>query len=123
MSLNLKETVWFYHRGNWSKLIRSRQHTQSPYARASLQGRYRRWCQLGPPSPSSSYSGIVVTVYLYTGNEKAPEYLIKVFSICRNEIIYAEDFPDVLEVLKPLALLASNGIFVDAYRQRPSTSD
>jgi len=62
-------------------------------------------------------------VYLYTGNEKAPEYLIKVFSISRNEIIYAEDFPDVLEVLKPLALLASNGIFVDAYRQRPSTLD
>ena len=58
-------------------------------------------------------------MYSYMGNEKAPEYLVKVFSISQTETIYVEDLPHLLEVLNLLAPLASNGIFVDAYGQGP----
>ena len=124
MFQRVEETDWLYHRGRWSRVKRAHQriHPQYPRKRprcmplrATLRGRYRRWCHFGPLSPPPGYAGILVTAYAYTGQEKAPEYLIKVDSISRDEIIYAEDFPDLLDVLRSLAPLASNGIFVDAY--------
>ncbi len=129
MPLNSEETVWFYHRERWSRMRRVRHHTQLQNSstqtrclhwRASLRRRYKRWCHLGPVSPPSNYSGVIATVYSYAGNEKAPEYLIKVAAISHDEIIYVEDFPDLLAVLDLLASLVSNGIFVDAYGQGPS---
>lgn len=128
MFQHVEETDWLYHRGKWSRVKRTYQRIRSQYPRkrprcmplrATLRGRYRRWCHLGPLSPPPGYAGILVTAYSYIGQEKASEYLIKVDSISRDEIIYVEDFPDLLEILDLLAPLVSNGIFVDAYGRRP----
>lgn len=124
MFANFNENVWLYHRGEWSRIKNPLYDVRSPSASAPprrptwrqiLRQYSRKWCDFGPTPTLSNYYGILVSAYSYTGDGKAPEYLIRIVSISADEVIYAQDLPDLLEVLTLLAPLASNGIFTDVY--------
>ncbi len=128
MSNRSKENAWFYHRGEWTRTKNSLRNLGSlltsnnpRYAtrRQSLREYDRVWLDLGPTPIPSDYSGLLSSIYSYTGNGKAPEYLIRIISLSSEEVIYVEDFPDLLELLTLLTPLVSNGIFADAYVQSP----
>ena len=119
---NVGEKAWLYHRGQWSmikNLIYDEQLTYVASHRQSWRQILREynqiWAKLGPAVYPANYSGILVYVYSYTGDRKAPEYLIRIASLGNNEIMYAQDFPDLLAVLTLLAPVVSSGIFSDAY--------
>jgi hypothetical protein len=116
--------AWLYHRGKWSKINNPLPDTQDRRSAAAsrrtawrriLQEYDRLWINLGPAVPPSNYSGPLVQVYSYTGEGKAPQYLIRIVCISSDEAIYAQDLPDTLEVLTLLVPMVSCGIFTDAY--------
>jgi hypothetical protein len=121
---NIREYAWLYRRGEWLKirnLIYDEQFMHAAPTRQSwrqILREYRQiWGTLGPAISLTNYSGIHVYVYSYTGDRKAPEFLIRIVSMGNDEIIYAQDLPDLLGVLALLSPLVSSGIFSDAYTQ------
>ena len=121
-----KENAWFYHRGEWSIIKNPLQNSSSPLASASPRRTARRqglreyncvWLNLGPTPIPYDYSGLLASVYSYTGSGKAPKYLIRIISLSSEDAVYVGDFPDLLEILSFLTPLVSNGIFADAYTQ------
>ncbi len=126
MSPNFNEKAWLYHRGKWSRIKNPLHDVELAYAAAAprrltwrqiLREYNRRWGNLGPTMPSAKYAGILVYTYSYTGDKQAPKYLIRIVSIVNDDVMFAQDFPDLLEVLNLLAPVVSCGIFADAYRQ------
>jgi hypothetical protein len=129
MFANFDENAWLYHRGEWSRIKNPLYDARWPGASAPprrptwrqiLRDYRRKWGDLGPTSALPNYYGILVSVYSYTGDGKAPEYLIRIIAVSADEVIYSQDLPDLLEVLTLLAPLASNGIFTDAYMRGQS---
>lgn len=123
---NLYEKAWLYHRGAWSRIKNPLYNAQSPYANTSphratwrqiLREYDRQWGNLGPTAPPTNYPGVLVYAYSYTGEKKAPQYLIRIVSLGNDEVLYAQEIPDLLEVLSLLAPVVSCGIFSDAYMQ------
>src|SRR5438105_7573521 len=116
---NFNEKTWLYHRGKWSRIDNPLYDAQLTYAdfprrttwRQILRDYNHNWGNLGPAVPHAYYSGILVHTYCYTGDKKAPEFLIRIISLGNDEVIYAQDFPDLLEVLALLAPLVTSGIF------------
>jgi hypothetical protein len=124
MLTNIRENAWLYRRGKWlviKNLIYDEQLTYAAPVRQSwrqILREYRQlWGTLGPAISPTKYSGIHVYIYSYTGDRKAPDYLIRIVSLGNDEIIYAQAFPDLLGVLALLAPTVSGGIFSDAYTQ------
>jgi hypothetical protein len=123
MFRNIQEHAWLYRRGRWSRIKNPFYTTQSDNASESLHWRkllrdYAHiWSSLGPTPTSSNYASILVFIYSYTGKRRAPQYLIRVTAIGMNEIIYTQDFPDLLELLLLLAPIVSAGILSDVYMQ------
>lgn len=123
-----EENVWFYHRGEWSRIKNPLQNTEPHLAsvdpryttrRQSIRGYNRVWLNLGPKPIPFNYSGLLASVYSYTGSGKAPKYLIRINSLCSEDAIYVGDLPDLLEMLSLLTPLVSNGIFADTYTRGP----
>ncbi len=121
---NVGEKARLYHRGKWSMIKNPLYNTQLTYAatqrqswRQMLQEYNQIWGTLGPAVSPANYTGILVYIYSYTGDKRAPEYLIRIASLGNDEIMYAHDFPDLLAVLTLLAPVVSSGIFSDAYMQ------
>ena len=122
---NPQKTIWSYHRGKWSRVrcIHRRVYFRQPHnadwsAQEGHRGQYQRWCRLGPVRVSTRYAGVLVVAYSYTGSvkrEDIPEFLVRINSLCGDEVVYAPDLPDLLGVLSLLSPLVSNGIFGDAY--------
>lgn len=107
---NIRENAWLYRRGKWLKIRNLIYDEQSMHAAPTRQSwrqilrEYRQlWGTLGPAISPTNYPGIHVYIYSYTGDSKAPEYLIRIVSLGNDEIIYAQDFPDLLGVLAWLA--------------------
>ncbi len=124
MNDTLKDHTWFYQSGEWSVIKNSEPLLTSTNPRYTTRrqslGEYNRvWLKLGPEPIPYDYSGLLASVYSYTGSGKAPRYLVRIVSLSSEEVIYVEDFPDLLEILTLLTPLVSNGIFADAYVQRP----
>ena len=55
--------------------------------------------------------------YTYEGTRNLPRFLIWMNALGMSEIIYAQDLPDLLEILACLAPLVLSGFFVYVYRQ------
>lgn len=121
---NIREYAWLYHRGKWLMIRNLIYDVQLTYA-APIRQSWRQilreynqiWGTLGPAVSPANYSGIHVYIYSYSGDRKAPEYLIRIVSLGNDEILYAQDLPDLLGVLALLAPMVSSGIFSDAYTQ------
>lgn len=123
---NFNEKAWLYHRNAWSEIKNPLYDSQLPGASAAprrpnwrqiLREYNRKWANLGPIPPPPNYSGILVSAYSYSGDRKSPGYMIRIVSLGPDEVIYAQDLPDLLEVLALLAPVVSNGIFANAYMQ------
>lgn len=126
MFTKFDKKTWLYHRGEWSRINNPLYDAQLTYAdfprhttwRQALKDYNRNWGNLGPVVlPHVYYTGIRVRIYCYTGNKKMPEFLIRIISLRDDELIYAQDLPDLLEVLDLLAPLVTSGVFSDAYMQ------
>ena len=121
--------TWLYHRGEWSRTNNPLHNAQQTYTdfpqqttwRQALRDYNRNWGNLGPVVPHAYYSGIRVRVYCYTGDRKMPEFLIRIISLRNDTVIYAQDLPDLVEVLALLAPLVTTGIFSEAYMQSQSS--
>ncbi len=65
-----------------------------------------------------NYNGILAFAYSYTGDGEAPGYLVRILTTGSDEAVFAQDLPDLLEILSMLAPIVSTGIFADIYKQR-----
>ena len=118
--LEANEKVWLFHRGTWTKITNPLDGRETPdtyYRRQSLKEYTHKWWEWGPTFLYPNYSGLLVYTYTYSGTRNLPKYLIWINGIGQNRTIYAQDLPDLLEVLALLAPLVLTGIFVDIYRQ------
>jgi len=120
----LDEKVWLFHRHIWSKiknpLIRKEYPLNTAYPESEtihdiLQEYAYTYWHLGPTSLLPHYSGMLVYSYVYVGERKAPTYLIWIDTVHLGAIVYAQELPDLLEVLDLLGHLVLVGIFEHAY--------
>ncbi len=75
---------------------------------------------LGPTFLRPVYSGSLVYVYIHEEARKA-RYLILIEAPQTSEIVYAQDLPDTLELLRLLAPIVETDILVDIYRRGIAT--
>lgn len=119
------QKTWLYHRGAWSRInnplynaqLADTDFPQQTTWRQALRDYKRNWGNLGPVIPHAYYSGIRVRIYCSSGNKKLPEFLIRIISLGNDTVIYAQDLPDLVEVLGLLSPLVTTSIFSEAYMQ------
>ena len=75
---------------------------------------YTRW-HLGPAPLFPHYPGTLVYVYTYVGARKAPTFLIWIDTVHVGAIVYAQELPDLLELLSMLTHIVLVGILEDAH--------
>ena len=120
------DKAWLYHRGKWSTINDPLFGKELPLFRASGPRRqaHRRFFggyqltawMLGPTFLRPVYSGSLVYVYMQEKTRKA-RYLILIEAPHTSEIVYAQDLPDTLEILRLLAPIVEIDILVDIYRR------
>lgn len=124
------EKSWLFHRGEWFSIDDPLSGEDVPIFRASGPRRQtlRRifhgykltpW-KLGPTFLQPDYSGSLVFVYIHERARKA-QYLLLIEAPHTSEILYAQDFPDVLELLRSFAPIIECDILVDIYRRGINT--
>ena len=124
------EKSWLFHRGEWLSIDDPLSGEDVPTFRASgprrqsLRRTFRGYeltpWQLGPTFLQPEYSGSLVFVYVHKRAHKA-RYLILIEASHASEILYAQDFPDVLELLQSLAPIVECDMLVDFYRRGINT--
>jgi len=124
------EKAWLFHRGKWSTINDPLFGEEIPIFRASGPRRQtlrRFFCgyqltpwMLGPTFLRPVYSGSLVYVYVHENTRKA-RYLILIEALHTSEIVYAQDLPDIIELLHLLAPIIETDIFVDIYRRGINT--
>jgi hypothetical protein len=124
------DKAWLYHRGKWSTINDPLFGEELPTFRASGPRRQtlrRFFCgyqltpwMLGPTFLRPVYSGSLVYVYIHEEARKA-RYLILIEAPQTSEIVYAQDLPDTLELLRLLAPIVETDILVDIYRRGIAT--
>lgn len=116
----MNEKAWLFHRGTWKQIKNPLPSRESPDVidrRQSLYEYRRRWWTFGPTFLYPDYSGLLLYTYIYEGTRDLPTFLIWMNACGLSEIIYAQDLPDLLEILDRLAPLVITGIFVDVYKR------
>lgn len=124
------EKAWLFHRGEWSIISDPLFGEEIAIFRASgprRQNLRRFFCgyrltswTLGPTFLRPAYSGSLVYVYMHEKTRKA-QYLILIEVLYTSEIVYAQDLPDTLELLRSLAPIVEADILVDIYRRGINT--
>lgn len=119
-----------FHRGRWIDINDPLSGEELPTFLASgprRQNLRRFFCgyeltpwKLGPTFLRPAYSGLLVYVYIHEEQRKA-QYLILIEADQASEIIYAQDLPDILELLRWLAPIIETDILVDIYRRGIAT--
>lgn len=122
--------TWLFHRGEWSIISDPLFGEEIAIFRASgprRQNLRRFFCgyrltswKLGPTFLRPAYSGSLVYVYVHEKTRKA-QYLILIEVLYTSEIVYAQDLPDTLELLRSLAPIVETDILVDIYRRGINT--
>ena len=118
--------AWLFHRGKWIAINDPLSGEELPIFLASgprRQNLRRFFCgyeitswTLGPTFLRPDYSGSLVYVYVNEEKRKA-QYLILIEADRTSEIIYAQDYPDILEMFRRLAPVIETDILVDIYRR------
>lgn len=118
--------AWLFHRGQWIAINDPLSGEELPIFLASgprRQNLRRFFCgykitswTLGPTFLRPAYSGSLVYVYIHEEERKA-QYLILIEADRTSEIIYAQDYPDILELFRWLAPVIETDILVDIYRR------
>lgn len=118
---NARDKALVYHRGNWLWIKNPfNGEEESPDVidrRQSALYYKRKWWKLGPTYLYPNYTGIVISTYAYVGTQNIPAFLIWIHSVGMSTKLYAQDLPDLLEVLSLLAPLVFTGILADAYQR------
>ncbi len=124
------ENAWLFHRSKWSTIDNPLVGLETPIFRAS-GSRHRKlrrvfsgyeltsWT-LGPTFLQPYYSGYLVYVFLNEEARKA-HYLLLVETPQSNEIVYAQDLPDMFDLLQWLAPIVQTSILVDLYQRGINT--
>ena len=116
---NAKKAL-LYHRGRWLRISNPLTDEASAGAvdrRQSLHHYQRRWWNLGPVYLYPNYTGILVSTYAYIGTKKLPGFLVWIKATGMNATFYAQDLPDLMEVLSFLAPIVFTGMLTDAYQR------
>ena len=118
--LQTNEKAWMRHRGKWIEIANPLYGIDSPDAndrRQSLREYRRKWWTVGPTFLYPDYHGILIYTYIYEGRRNLPAYMIWVHAMGQDMALYAQEFPDLLDVLNSFTSLVLIGIFVDLYRR------
>lgn len=118
--------AWLFHRGEWFTINNPLSGEELLFFLASGARRQtlrRFFCgyeltewTLGPTFLQHDYSGILVYVFVHEENRKAT-YMFLVNTDGITGIVFAQDLPDMLELLRMFAPLVEIGILVDIYRR------
>ena len=117
---NMKNKALVYHRGRWLWIknpLTDEGADDAVERRQSMHQYKRRWWALGPVYLYPNYTGILVSTYAYIGPKKIPGFLIWIKAIGMNARFYAQDLPDLMEVLSFLAPIVFTGILTDFYQR------
>jgi len=109
-----------YHRGKWHWINNPLNWEEPPDIidrRQSAQIYSRKWWKLGPTYLYPNYTGILISTYAYVGPGNFPGFLIWIHAVGMSTRFYAQDLPDLLEVLSLLAPVVSTGILADVYQR------
>jgi len=112
------DQAWLFHRGTWTRIVNPlymRVPDDVIVRRQSLHEYRRRWWKLGPTFLYPDYSGILLSTYAYEGTRNLPEFMIWINAPGTSVMMYAQDLPDLLQVLNMFAPLVLSGIFTDIY--------
>lgn len=122
--------AWLFHRGKWSDIKDPLfgEELSTFLASGPRRQHHRRYfCgyvltpwMLGPTFLWPAYEGSLAYVYLHEEIRKA-RYLILIETNHTSEIIYAQDLPDTIELLRWLAPIVETDILVDIYRRGIAT--
>lgn len=118
--LNVKNKALVYHRGRWLWINDPLTDEESAGAvdrRQSMHHYRRRWWNLGPVSLYPNYTGILISTYAYIGTKNLPGFLVWIKAIDMSARFYAQDLPDLMEVLSLLAPIVLTGILTDVYQR------
>ena len=118
--LATNEKAWLFHRGKWTKIKNPLYGKEAPDAvdrRRSVEDYRRKWWKLGPAYLYPNYTGIVLSTYAYVGTRNLPEFLIWIRAIGMSTTLYAQDLPDLLQVLASLAPIVLTSMFTDLYQR------
>lgn len=118
--LQTNEKAWMRHRGKWIEITNPLYGIDSPDTndrRQSLREYRRKWWTVGPTFLYPDYHGILIYTYIYEGRRNFPAYMIWVHAMGQDMALYAQEFPDLLDVLNSFTSLVLIGIFVDLYRR------
>jgi|GEM_PF-2858112 len=124
------DKAWLYHRGKWSTINDPLFGEEFSIFRASgprRQAHRRFFCgyhlnpwMRGPTFLRPVYGGFLVYVYIHEKTRKA-RYQILIEAPHTSEIVYGQDLPDILELLRLLAPIVEADILVDIYRRGTAT--
>jgi hypothetical protein len=124
------DKAWLFHRGKWSAIKNPLFGEELPTFLASGPRRQtlrRFFCgyqltpwTLGPTFLQPDYSGFLVYVFVHEEMRKAG-YLILIEASDASEIVYAQDLPDMFELLRMFAPIVEIGILEDIYRRGINT--
>jgi len=117
---NVKNKALVYHRGKWLWIRNPITGEESPDAvdlRQSAQIYRRKWWKLGPAYLYPNYTGILISTYAYIGPRNLPGFLIWIHALNMSAKFYAQDLPDLLEILSLLAPVVFTGILADVYQR------
>ena len=121
----LNEKAWMVHRGRWTRiknsLYRKASSSHAAYHEHQslyhiLQDYYQLW-NLGPTFLLPDYTGVLIYTYTHNGAGKGPEFLIWIDTTGPNEIIFAQDLPDLLSILALLTPIVHLDILVAVYKR------
>jgi hypothetical protein len=124
----LDEKVWLFRQRRWAKIqnpLKGNAHHSGAVPPAFGLGNeaihdflqeyaYTQW-HLGPTPLLPHYPGTLVYVYNYRGERKAPTFLIWIDTVHVGVIVYAQELPDLLELLSMLTHIVLVGILEDAH--------
>lgn len=116
---NAQSKAPVYHRGKWLWIENPLNGEELAYVverRRSAQEYRRRWWNLGPVYLYPNYTGILISTYAYTGTRNLPGFLIWIHAMGVGTEFYAQDLPDLLEVLSLLAPIVVTGILTNVYQ-------
>lgn len=124
------DNAWLFHRSKWSAIDNPLVGLEIPNFRASgpRRRKLRRvfsgyeltsWT-LGPTFLQPFYSGYLVYVFLNAEARKA-HYLLLIESPQSNEIVYAQDLPDMFDLLQWLAPIVQTAMLVEVYQRGINT--